>query len=281
VGASGAATGGAGAPEHLHLEIQVDGHPVNPGAWLGERGITLGTDPARPTQPDPAEQHPSPPPGASTRGEPLTLPGPHGPVSFTPAQLHHAAVIVRTGGARHVPEEGIIIALMTALTESGLQMTANPGIPASRDHPHQATGSDHDSLGLFQQRPSHGWGSVAQLMDPASSARAFYGGPAGPNRGNPAGLLDIDGWQRLRPAEVAQTVQRSALPGAYGRWEPTARALLDHLEGTASATCATRGPPTGAPPRSSRGADRPDVPPLSRPAARPGARTERIGASTL
>ena len=84
---------------------------------------------------------------------------------------------------------------MTALTESSLRVLSNTGAyPDSGNIPNDGDGSDHDSVGLFQQRPAAGWGSVENLMDPVWSSRAFYGGPSGPNHGSPRGLLDIDGW---------------------------------------------------------------------------------------
>src|SRR3712207_8671669 len=54
------------------------------------------------------------------------------------------------------------------------------------------------SLGLFQMRPSTGWGTIAELMDAEYQASAFFGGPTGPNHGSPRGLLDIPNWQQDR-----------------------------------------------------------------------------------
>ena len=94
--------------------------------------------------------------------------------------------------------DGILIALMAALTESRMRMLANTSAyPESGDYPNDGNGSDNDSLGLFQMRPQAGWGTVAELMDPDYQAAAFYGGPGGPNQGSPRGLLDIPGWEQM------------------------------------------------------------------------------------
>ncbi|MEV0949080.1 M23 family metallopeptidase [Promicromonospora sp. NPDC050249] len=150
-------------------------------------------------------------------------------------QLGHAATIITTGSrTAGVGRDGILIALMAALTESHLRMLANPGAyPDSTNYPHDGTGQDHDSLGLFQMRPAAGWGTVAQLMDPGYQAAAFYGGPTGPNRGSPRGLLDIPDWQQLPKGAAAQAVEVSAFPDRYAQYEPVARAILDKLTGSA------------------------------------------------
>jgi hypothetical protein len=108
-----------------------------------------------------------------------------GGVTFTlnRQQLTHAATIITVGGqVQGVTRNGVVIALMAALTESGLRMLANTVYPESANYQNDGVGSDHDSLGLFQMRPVSGWGTVAELMDPTFQARAFYGGPTGPGR---------------------------------------------------------------------------------------------------
>ena len=93
--------------------------------------------------------------------------------------------------------------------------SANTGTyPESGDYPNDGSGSDHDSLGLFQMRPQSGWGSVAELMDPEYQAAAFFGGSSGPNYPSPRGLLDIPGWQSMGKGEVAQAVEVSRVPGS-------------------------------------------------------------------
>ena len=152
-------------------------------------------------------------------------------ISLGRAQLAHAAAIIMIGArTRDTGRDGVVIALMAALAESGLRMLANTTAwPESAGYPHDGDGQDHDSLGLFQMRPQAGWGSVEQLMDPAYQIRAFYGGPAGPNNGSPPGLLDLAGWRTMPKGEAAQTVEVSAYPDRYQHWEPAAQQILNTL----------------------------------------------------
>ncbi|BCW58525.1 hypothetical protein StoSoilB20_18720 [Arthrobacter sp. StoSoilB20] len=117
-------------------------------------------------------------------------------------------------------------------------MLANANVPASFQFPHDGVGIDHDSVGSAQQRPAAGWGTVAELMDLSYNARAFYGGPSGPNQGSPRGLLDVPGWSAMSKGQAAQAVQVSAFPELYARWEPRATAIVDLLQGvTTVPTC--------------------------------------------
>ena len=113
-----------------------------------------------------------------------------------------------------VSDYGIVIALATAMQESSLR-NINWG--------------DRDSVGLYQQRPSSGWGTVDQIMDPAYATRLFFGGPSNPNAGKTRGLLDISGWESMTLTVAAQRVQISAYPDAYAKWEPSAWAWLYEL----------------------------------------------------
>jgi murein DD-endopeptidase MepM/ murein hydrolase activator NlpD len=153
------------------------------------------------------------------------------PITLNRTPLTHAATIITIGGQTPgVGQDGILVALMAALTESTLRMLANTSAyPESADYPHDGDGSDHDSLGLFQMRRQSGWGTVAELMDPTYQARAFYGGPAGPNHGSPPGLLDIPNWQNLTLGEAAQAVEVSAYPDRYANYEPVARTIYARL----------------------------------------------------
>jgi peptidoglycan DL-endopeptidase CwlO len=170
---------------------------------------------------------------------------------LTPRQESVARTYIAVGKQLGIPRSGHIIAIMMALQESSLRMLANPSVPASLQFPNDGVGRDHDSIGSAQQRPAAGWGTVAQLMDPSYNARAFYGGPSGPNRGSPRGLLDIPGWQAMDKGLAAQAVQVSAFPELYARWEPAATAIVAALEGgTAPASCADSSPaprPAGSP----------------------------------
>lgn len=123
-----------------------------------------------------------------------------------------------------------VCALMTAMVESVMLMYANSNVPESLDYPHDAVGSDEDSLGLMQQRPSSGWGTVAELMDASYNARAFYGGPNGPNAGNPPGLLDQSDFETNEDwGALCQAVQVSAFPERYNCWRDGAEQLYDHI----------------------------------------------------
>jgi hypothetical protein len=129
-------------------------------------------------------------------------------------QLANAATIIEVGRSRGVPPRGWVVALAAAMKESSL-----------RNLPY----GDRDSAGLFQMRPSLGWGTFAQVTDPTYAATAFYGGPDVPP--DNAGLLDVAGWQRVGVAEAAQAVERSAYPGAYTRWVDEATRLVTELGG--------------------------------------------------
>lgn len=159
-------------------------------------------------------------------------------------QLTHAATIITIGARTDgVGRDGVLIALMAALTESTLRMLANTSAyPESADYQNDGVGSDHDSLGLFQMRPVSGWGTVAELMDPEHQALAFFGGPSGPNAGSPRGLLDIAGWQLLDPGEAAQAVEVSAYPDRYQNFQPVADSILAALTRAQSASPAGSGP---------------------------------------
>ncbi|MFG2042232.1 peptidoglycan DD-metalloendopeptidase family protein [Dactylosporangium sp. NPDC048998] len=135
-------------------------------------------------------------------------------------QVRNAAIIVGTGQQLNVPARGWVIAVATAMQESSLTNTP---------------GGDRDSVGLFQQRPSQGWGTPEQLRDPAYAATAFY-----------RKLLTVKGWEQLPLTEAAQAVQRSAYPNAYAKYEQdaervvaevTGAATIDELPGASLANC--------------------------------------------
>jgi LysM repeat protein len=134
---------------------------------------------------------------------------------LSPEMESNAATIVQVGQQLGVSDYGIVIALAAAMQESSLR-NVNYG--------------DRDSLGLFQQRPSTGWGSPEQLLSPEYAARLFYGGRSNPNAGTTLGLLDISGWESMSVTDAAQKVQISAYPNAYAKWETSARAWLAALK---------------------------------------------------
>ncbi|WOC62643.1 C40 family peptidase [Paenarthrobacter sp. AT5] len=161
-------------------------------------------------------------------------------VGLSTGQIAVAQGYISVGKQLGVPREAMVIAIMMSLQESTLRMLANANVPASFQFHHDGVGSDHDSVGSAQQRPAAGWGTVAELMDVSYNARAFYGGPSGPNQGSPRGLLDVPGWSAMSKGQAAQAVQVSAFPELYARWEPQATAIVDLLQGgTTVRTCAT------------------------------------------
>jgi cell wall-associated NlpC family hydrolase len=123
------------------------------------------------------------------------------------SQVTNATTIVAVGVQMKVPPRGYVIAVATAMQESSLVNLGDLG-----------KANDHDSLGLFQQRPSQGWGTPAQVMNPVYAAGKFYGA-----------LLKIGGWQQMRLTDAAQAVQRSGFPDAYQKWERDAIALVAHV----------------------------------------------------
>jgi hypothetical protein len=117
-------------------------------------------------------------------------------LTITQEQAGNAATIARVAWERGLPDRAVVIALATAQQESGLR---------NIDY------GDRDSLGLFQQRPSQGWGTEAQVQDPVYAAGIFY------DR-----LVQVPGWDSGRLTDVAQTVQRSGFPEAYQKHEAMA-----------------------------------------------------------
>src|SRR4051794_26256609 len=159
----------------------------------------------------------------NTNGETVTL---------SRQQLTRAATIIAVGDDEGIPARGQLVAVTTALTESSLRVLSNTrAYPHSANIPNDGDGSDHDSVGLFQQRPAAGCGTVENPMDPVWSSRAFYGGPSGPNHGSPRGLLDIDDWQTIEPGTAAQAVQVSAYPHRYAVNQPLAEKILSAVSG--------------------------------------------------
>ncbi len=137
---------------------------------------------------------------------------------FTPEQAVNAATISVVGTTRGMPERAVTIALATALQESGLRNIQH---------------GDRDSLGLFQQRPSQGWGTEKQIMDPAYAAGVFY-----------EHLAKVPNYTRLPLTVAAQHVQHSGYPEAYAKHEPDATLLAAALTGRAAATLTCEGRPT-------------------------------------
>ena len=130
--------------------------------------------------------------------------------------MDNAIAIVEAGREMNLPRRAFVVAICTALQESNLRVLANPAIPGSMNRPNQGVGYDHDSVGLFQQRPN--WGSPQELMDPKESARRFY-----------RVLVKINGWEQLPVTVAAQRVQVSAFPDAYAKHEGLANQIVDAI----------------------------------------------------
>ena len=128
------------------------------------------------------------------------------------AQAANARVIYDVSASDGLPARAAVIAIATAMQESRLQNISY---------------GTADSLGLFQQRPSMGWGSPAQIMQPVYAAQKFY-----------SALTAVPGWQSLPLTVAAQDVQQSGYPGAYAQWQPLAQTLVSQFSGQ-TASCAT------------------------------------------
>lgn len=123
-------------------------------------------------------------------------------VQFGPGPVNNGKAVIAAGIQMRIPEKGIIVALATAMQESGMRNLANPNVPESLSIPNEGLGHDHQSVGMFQQQPW--WGTIRDLMTPRISAMKFY-----------EALLKVGGWQQMAPTVAAQAVQRSAFPDAY------------------------------------------------------------------
>jgi hypothetical protein len=200
--------------------------------------FAAGTDPVSPAAAAPAVQSatgseqaapaPAAPAAAPAPAAPAAAPAPAAPAAPTSEQLHPLAVtaeqkrftptaeqlsnakaIVDAGKAMGLPPRAWTIAVATSLQESNLKNLGNLG-----------ERNDHDSQGLFQQRPSSGWGTVEQITNPTYSATAFY-----------KGLIEVSGWQSMPLTTAAQKVQVSAYPDHYAKHEIQAGDTIAALHG--------------------------------------------------
>ena len=142
-----------------------------------------------------------------------------GEVTLDATQMANAATITAIGVRRKMPEPAGVIARATALQEPTRE-NSEPG--------------DRDSLGLFQQRPSQGWGTPEQVSDPRYAAGKFY-----------ASLKKVKGYEKMRVTDAAQRVQRSAYPEAYEKWADESAVLAKALMGraTGAVECTVTGDP--------------------------------------
>jgi TP901 family phage tail tape measure protein len=126
--------------------------------------------------------------------------GTYGNIKLNSEQLRNAATIIGVGKGMGANNSDLIVSIMTAMQESNLR---------NLDY------GDRDSLGLFQQRPSQGWGTAEQIRTPSYAARKFF-----------ENLLSMKGRGKLSLTRQAQAVQRSAFPDAYAKWEQMARQVV-------------------------------------------------------
>ncbi|NRQ38436.1 C40 family peptidase [Nonomuraea sp. NN258] len=147
---------------------------------------------------------------STTAGEPVAAaPATTGVAAATALdgeQQANAALIVQIAVERGLPARAAVVAVATALQESRL---------------HNLRYGHLDSLGLFQQRPSQGWGTTEQILDPRHATGTFY------DR-----LVKVPRWEQLPLTRAAQAIQRSGFPDAYAQWEPLAQRVVDALAGT-------------------------------------------------
>ncbi|HOR15410.1 MAG: hypothetical protein IPI13_11585 [Actinomycetales bacterium] len=159
---------------------------------------------------------------ASLSPEACWTTSPSARVEVTPEQAGNAATISAVAVSRGLSSRAATIAIATALQESKLRNLRY---------------GDRDSVGLFQQRPSQGWGTVEQILDPVYASNAFY------NK-----LVKVKDYLTRPLTEVAQEVQRSGAPAAYAQHEDEAQALAAALTGAAPATLVCRlDPPSAVP----------------------------------
>jgi LysM repeat protein len=190
------------APERIHhvqagetLAAIAARHGVGVAALLLANGLSRGAEPL---------------PGTA-----LTLPGdgrrPTGDaLELTGDMLANAQAVAQVARALDVPDDGLVIALIAAMQDSSLR---------------NLDFGEDDAVGLFQQRPSLGWGAARDLLDPRRAALAFFHG----GEDGAVGLLGTPGWELMPVGEAAHAVQQLSTPAAYAKWERCARAWAERL----------------------------------------------------
>jgi hypothetical protein len=163
---------------------------------------------------------------AEVAGESCTVRAAGQTFQWAPDQMSNSAAITAISVRRELPPRAATIAIATAMQESKVRNVRY---------------GDRDSLGLFQQRPSQGWGTAEQILDPEYATNQFYDA-----------LIRVEGYSSMGIADAAQEVQRSADGSAYAQHEPKARVTASVLSGQTSAGigCSLREPTVAGNPRS-------------------------------
>ena len=156
-----------------------------------------------------ALSHRAPPAGPACRASDATSTYP-----LDREQARNASTIAAVGKRMGLADHAVTIAMAAALQESKL---------------HNLSYGDRDSVGLFQQRPSQGWGTRAQILVPAYASRAFY-----------RRLIQLPAWETMPVTDAAQAVQHSGAPDAYAQWEKPSRIIAQALTGEVAAGFACR-----------------------------------------
>jgi hypothetical protein len=146
---------------------------------------------------------------ANNQLHPTGIQGSQSDLSLSADQLNNAKKIVQAGQAMGLPPRAWVIAVATSMQETKLNNYGDLG-----------ASNDQDSLGLFQQRPTSGWGTAQQIMDPTYSAQSFY-----------KALTQVPGWNTMPLTDAAQAVQVSAFGDRYAQWEAKAGDIVNSLYG--------------------------------------------------
>jgi hypothetical protein len=189
----------AGTASQTEAPPAVSANQAVAPAAVGLPAVAANTEPAQAAPAAPVETAPIPVAGLDQ------------------AQMNNAKKIVDTAKGMGLGERAQTIAIATAMQESNLRNLASTRIPESYQYSNgEGEGSDHDSVGLFQQRPN--WGKTKELMTPETSARKFL-----------QALVAVPGWDRLPLTMAAQEVQVSAYPDHYAKHEARATQIVDAL----------------------------------------------------
>jgi hypothetical protein len=184
-------------------------------------GLSIGAGHHALTAGDPAAPAPKPQTAAAVQQHAAAVPAMEKPkptAGLDETQMENAKKIVETARSMGLSERAQVIAVATAMQESNLHNLASTKLPESYNYTDEGEGSDHDSVGLFQQRQN--WGKTKELMTPETSTRKFL-----------EALKEVPDWEKLPLSVAAQEVQVSAYPDAYAKHEVRATQVVHTLNG--------------------------------------------------